>query len=274
MSLIDTHTHLESFAHRGVLAEVLARARQAEIQGMIAIGTSPDDWELYQELAHANPHDIHYSVGLHPCAVDATWKSAVDQVAGFWRPSGTGVSAKSVRPVALGEIGLDRFHLPKDDPSRAEEIFGWQRRAFAEGLNLAKELSCPVVIHSRGAFAECVQMIDQSGVDWSKVVFHCFTEGEAEMAELIRRGGWGSFTGIITYKTAENVRAAARAQGLGRLMIETDAPYLTPMPHRGKPNEPAFLRHTAEFCAREVFRVSDAEFAEVTTATARRFFGI
>ena len=117
-------------------------------------------------------------------------------------------------------------------------------------------------------------MIDQSGVDWSKVVFHCFTEGEAEMAELIQRGGWGSFTGIITYKTAENVRAAARAQGLGRLMIETDAPYLTPMPHRGKPNEPAFLRHTAEFCAREVFRVSDEEFATVTTATARRFFGI
>jgi TatD DNase family protein len=229
---------------------------------------------LYRQLALANSHQIHYSVGLHPCAVDATWKLAVDQVAGFWDSSATGSAAESVRPVALGEIGLDRFHLPKDDPARAEEIFDWQRRAFAEGLHLAKALSCPVVIHSRGAFAECVTMIDQSGVDWSKVVFHCFTEGEAEMTELIKRGGWGSFTGIITYKTAENVRAAARAQGLGRLMIETDAPYLTPMPHRGKPNEPAFLRHTAEFCAREVFRVSDEEFATVTTATARRFFGI
>ena len=156
MSLVDTHTHLESFAHRGVLPDVLARARQAEIQAMIAIGTSPDDWELYRQLALANPSQIHYSVGLHPCAVDATWKSAVDQVAGFWSSSGTGSSAESVRPVALGEIGLDRFHLPKDDPARAEEIFDWQRRAFAEGLRLAKELSCPVVIHSRGAFAECV----------------------------------------------------------------------------------------------------------------------
>jgi TatD DNase family protein len=117
-------------------------------------------------------------------------------------------------------------------------------------------------------------MIDSSGVDWSKVVFHCFTEGELEMVELTRRGGWGSFTGIITYKSAENVRAAAKAQGLDRLMIETDAPYLTPMPHRGKPNEPAFLRHTAEYCAREVFGVSVDVLAETTTANARRFFGI
>jgi TatD DNase family protein len=117
-------------------------------------------------------------------------------------------------------------------------------------------------------------MIDGSGVDWSKVVFHCFTEGVLEMNELARRGAWASFTGIVTYKSAENVRAAAKAQGLARLMIETDAPYLTPMPHRGKPNEPAFLRHTAEYCARDVFGVSDEEFAAITTANARRFFGI
>ena len=117
-------------------------------------------------------------------------------------------------------------------------------------------------------------MIDVSGVDWTRVVFHCFTEGVAEMAELTRRGGYGSFTGVLTYKSAENVRAAARAQGLARLMVETDAPYLTPMPHRGKPNEPAFVRHTAEFAAREVFGVADTELAAVTTANARRFFGL
>ena len=93
------------------------------------------------------------------------------------------------------------------------------------------------------------------------------------MAELQRRGGYGSFTGVLTYKSADNVRAAARAQGLGRLMLETDAPYLTPMPHRGKPNEPAFLRHTAEFAA-GVFGVSVEEIATTTTTTARRFFGL
>ena len=90
------------------------------------------------------------------------------------------------------------------------------------------------MIHSRGAFSECVAAIDASGVDWSRIVFHCFSEGEAEIRELARRGGRGSFTGILTYKNAESVRAAAKAQGLGRLMIETDAPFLAPVPHRGK----------------------------------------
>jgi TatD DNase family protein len=116
-------------------------------------------------------------------------------------------------------------------------------------------------------------MIDAAGVVWGRVVFHCFTEGPAEMAELTQRGGYGSFTGIITYKTAEAVRAAALAQSLDRLMIETDAPYLTPMPHRGKPNEPAYLRHTAEFCA-GLFGVSPEQFAETTTRNARAFYGL
>ena len=94
------------------------------------------------------------------------------------------------------------------------------------------------------------------------------------MDELIRRGAWASFTGIITYKNAESVRAAARRQGLERIMIETDAPYLTPLPFRGKPNEPAFLRHTAEYIAANVFGVPLENLAEITTRNARAFFGI
>jgi TatD DNase family protein len=117
-------------------------------------------------------------------------------------------------------------------------------------------------------------MIDASGVDWRRVVFHCFTETEADMAELTRRGGFGSFTGILTYKNADPIRTAARAQGLGRFMLETDAPYLTPMPHRGKPNEPAFVRHIAEFAATDVFRVSYDELAKASTENARAFFGL
>ena len=196
----------------------------------------------------------------------------MEQLPEFWA-LGSGVPGQPV-PVALGEIGLDRFHLPSNDPKAAEEIFARQEAAFAAGLAFAKRLGCPIVVHSRGAFMECVAMIDGSGVDWSKVVFHCFTEGEREMAELSRRGGWASFTGIITYKNADSIRAAAKAQGLARLMIETDAPYLTPIPHRGKPNEPAFLRHTAEFIAADVFGVSIEELAETTTANARAFFRI
>ena len=139
---------------------------------------------------------------------------------------------------------------------------------------MVKRLECPVVIHSRGAFAECVEMIDASGVNWNRVVFHCFTEGEAEIGELMRRGGVGSFTGILTYKSAENVRAAARKQGLAHFMLETDAPYLTPLPHRGKPNEPAFVRHTAEFAAKDVFGVPYEQLVAISTANARRFFGL
>lgn len=280
MGLIDTHTHLDSFARRGELPAILERARAAGLEAMVTIGTDTDDWLLYRELARANPGFVYYTVGLHPCSVGADWAGRVAQLELFWggaRPPGAlrpdhPPGEASVWPVGLGEIGLDRFHLPKEE-AEAAKIFGWQRAAFVEQLGIAQRLGCPVVVHSRGAFAECVAMIDASGVDWRRVVFHCFTEGPAEMAELTQRGGYGSFTGVITYKNADAVRAAALAQGLARLMIETDAPYLTPMPHRGKPNEPAYLRLTAEFCA-GVFGVSVDELAVRTTANARRFFGI
>ena len=299
MGLIDTHTHLDSFARRGELPAILSRAREAGLEALVTVGTDTDDWSLYRELAGSSRRAtagacgvttattgvvVHYTVGLHPCSVGGDWAGRVAQVEGFWgraRPLGApdGASAgPAVRPyletipVGLGEIGLDRFHLPKD-AAEAETIFGWQKAAFAGQLSLAKRLGCPVVIHSRGAFAECVAMIDASGVDWNRVVFHCFTEGLAEMAELTQRGGWGSFTGVITYKNAAAVRAAALAQGLSRLMIETDAPYLTPVPHRGKPNEPAYLRHTAEFCA-GVFGVGYEELAAATTRNAKDFFRI
>lgn len=279
MGLIDTHTHLESFARRGELPAILSRAQAAGLEAMVTIGTDTDDWTLYRDLVLAHPGLVYYTAGLHPCSVAADWAGRVAQLESFWRGASrpgeplarTARPEDSPCPVALGEIGLDRFHLPKDNPAAADQIFGWQQAAFAAQLATAKKIGCPVVVHSRGAFAECVEMIDASGVAWGKVVFHCFSEGGAEMAELTKRGGYASFTGIITYKTAGGIRAAALAQGLDRLMIETDAPYLTPVPHRGKPNEPAYLKHTAEFCA-GVFGVSPERLAEATTVNAKRFF--
>ena len=280
MGLIDTHTHLESFARHGALDATLARARDAGVEAMITIGTSPDDWTLYRDLAQAHRGVVHFSAGIHPCAVDAEWERAFAQLEPFWKTAEHPASAPNPHadparptPVALGEIGLDRFHLPKD-AAQAEKIFAWQRAAFEAQLALAKQLGCPIVIHSRGAFRECVEQIDASGVEWARVVFHCFTEGPADMAELTRRGGVGSFTGILTYGNANAVRDAAKALGLARFMLETDAPYLTPAPHRGKPNEPAFVRHTAEFAAEKVFGVGYDELVAVTTASARRFFGL
>ena len=266
MGLIDTHTHLESFARNGLLPDVLARAREAGLEALITIGTGLEDWSMYRDLAAERRGFVFYTVGLHPCSVDERWAEAVAEIEAYW-------GGANPTPVALGECGLDRFHLPKHDPAAAERIFTCQRAAFIAQLAIAKRLECPLVVHSRGAFDECVQMIDASGADWTKVVFHCFSEGPKEMEELKRRGGRGSFTGILTYKSADNVRAAALSQGLDSFLLETDAPYLTPMPHRGKPNEPAYLRHTAEFAA-EVFGIGYEQLAAQTSANARTFFGL
>ena len=265
MKLIDTHTHLDGFARAGTLDAVLARAREAGVAEMISIGTESDDWALIRDLATAHSGMVHYSVGLHPCCVRENWAAEVAQIEAFW--------SGEKRPVALGECGLDRFHLPKDDVAKAEQVFAWQKAAFEVQLGIAKRLGCPLVVHSRGAFVESVAMIDASGVDWTKVVFHCFSEGPGEMSVLLKRGAYGSITGVLTYKNAENVREAAKMQGLARLMLETDAPYLTPVPHRGKPNEPAFMRHTAEYAA-DLFGVGMDELADVSTKTARGFFGL
>jgi TatD DNase family protein len=265
LTLVDTHTHLDSAARSGGLPGLIRRARSAGVDWMIAIGTAPDDWELNRDIMRENRECVRHTVGLHPCSVDEGWEAAVSGIGRFWERGGAD------NPVALGECGLDRFHLPKE-PEAAARIFGLQRAAFAAQLSIARRLGCAVVIHSRGAFRECVEMIDESGADWKRVVFHCFSEGEAEILALESRGGRGSFTGILTYKNADAVRAAARAQGLGRLKIETDAPFLAPAPLRGKPNEPAYLRHTAEYAA-GMFGIALDELAAATTATARAFYG-
>jgi TatD DNase family protein len=261
--MIDSHLHLDGFERRGELPGMLARAQAAGVSEFIAIGTAPDDWELYRQLAERYAGTVHHSVGLHPCSVETGWEAAVEQIAGFWD--------QARRPVALGECGLDRFHLPKDNPAEAERIFGLQRGAFAAQLEIARRLAVPVVVHSRGAFRESIELISASGVDWSQVVFHCFVEGVPEITELNGLGGRGSFTGILTYKTAEPVRAALLAQGLGRVMVETDAPYLAPVPHRGKPCESAYVRFTAEAAA-TLLGVSWEEFDAVSTANTRKFF--
>ena len=264
--LIDTHTHLESFHRKGTLDTALANARIAGISAMITIGTSTDDWALYRSLASEHRGFIHYSAGLHPCSVDENWEHEVEQIEQFWLRRENGPL-----PVALGECGLDRFHLPKDDGARAEQIFTWQRAAFEAQLAIARRLGCPVVIHSRGAFEECVQMIDASGVDWAQVVFHCFVEGAPQMRELARRGGRGSFTGVLTYKSAGIVREAAVEQGLSRFLVETDAPYLAPVPYRGKRNEPGYTRYVVEKIA-ELRELPLETVAQQTWDNAHRLF--
>ena len=264
MSLIDSHCHLDKYVRAGELDTVLERAQNAEVTQMITVGTDLDDWSLYRDLATAHAGRIFYTVGLHPCSVDNTWQTALERLPTFFK--------ETTRPVALGEIGLDYFHLPKDK-ALATALVAYQKEAFTKQLEIAASLDMPVVVHSRHAFKDCLQCIHDSDVSWNRVVFHCFGDGAKEVAELNALGGRASFTGIATYKNAQSTRDALLKQGIEPLMIETDAPYLTPVPHRGKRNEPAFMRHTAEYCA-QVMGIDWDSFCKRTTENTIDFFNL
>jgi TatD DNase family protein len=264
MELIDSHCHLLGFKNKGELDPVLERAADAGVHRLITVGTSQKDWVPYREM-HANyTGRIDYTVGLHPCYVDADWSEVTSQISTFFMPPHA--------PVALGEIGLDYFHLPKD-PIQAGEVMIFQEEAFRQQLSLAGEIGCPVIIHSRNSFEDSIRMIDESEVDWSKVVFHCFSYGPDEIKHINQRGGRASFTGIVTYKNAADVREALHSQGINRLMLETDCPYLTPEPHRSKPNEPALLIHIAQKCA-DSLNIKLEELSACTNENTREFFNL
>lgn len=264
MQLIDSHCHLEKFHLRGEVDAVLARAAEVGVTRVITVGTSLEDWALYRDLAKKHLGKVHWTAGLHPCHVDAGWRDHVTALSTFF--------ADDPAPVALGEIGLDYFHLPKF-PDEAAELKQHQDRAFRAQLELAHQFDAPVVIHSRNAFNETMAVLEDMQFPGERVVFHCFAEGAEEIRRLNAYGGRGSFTGIVTYKSAENVRQALVEQGPGRVMVETDAPYLAPVPHRGKECEPAHTRHTAETCA-ELLGLSLEDFASQSLANTEAFFGL
>lgn len=260
--LIDTHCHLEKAFAKGEGEPVLDRMMEAGVRRCITVGTSQKDWDRYYRLAARRPGQVDWTVGIHPCDIDEDWADQLNTVSTYF--------ATDPLPVAMGEMGLDYFHLPKY-PDEAAEARQLQHRVFERQLQLAYQLDCPIVIHSRNAVADCIGLIDQSGVNWNKVVFHCFTDGPDLLRPILERGGRASFTGIITYKSAEPVRQAALEQGLDRLMLETDAPYLSPEPVRGQTNEPAHVAHIARFAA-ELFGVDEETIAERTTRNAVEFF--
>lgn len=262
--LIDSHCHLDRFVTKGDFPAVLERARAAGVTEVITIGTSAKDWPTYAAMAKTHRGVVHWTAGLHPCDVDEDWEDQLAQLPSWF--------AEEVPPCAIGECGLDYFHLPKF-PDEAAEVKARQHEAFKAQLQLALQFNCPVVVHSRDSFADCVKLIDASGVNWRKIVFHCFSRGPMEMQQLVTRGGFASFTGVLTYKTAVNTREAALLQGLERFQLETDAPYLTPEPYRGKPNEPALIRHMATYAA-DLFGVSFEELAAATARNTRAFFGL
>ena len=147
---------------------------------------------------------------------------------------------------ALAQVGGPQ---PEGSPGCqvGEQIINWQKEALRRQLLWARQFDCPIIIHSRAAFDDCVEEIDRSGVNWERVVFHCFTEGVAQIKKLIERGGRASFTGILTFPKNDQLWDAVKYQGVEKLMLETDSPYLAPVPHRGKRNETAFINKVGEY---------------------------
>jgi len=239
------------------------RVRRSGVQEWIAIGTEAADWTAHARLADANPGTVHWTAGLHPCHVQDDFETELDHLECLFEHLPDGPA-----PCAIGEIGLD---LTKTSKSDRNQVADRQKIAFIRQLVLARRLGLPVVIHSRGAVEECLTILNETGFPPEKTLFHCFAEGPETLRRLRTAGVLCSFTGIPTFRNAANVREALIENGVDNLILETDSPYLSPEPHRGKPNEPARTRIIAEFCA-DLFSVPLEEIARISTANTRKFF--
>ena len=264
MNWFDSHCHIKGFKNKGNLEEILRRAEENGVSRMTAVGTSNDDWEIYKNLSEQYRDKIFYSVGLHPCYVNEGHEIVIEKIETYL---GSGSP-----PVAIGEIGLDYFHLPKNH-NEALSIIKNQKIAFLEQLKIAAQFNLPTIVHSRNAFSDCVTIIEQSGLPWEKVLFNCFSEGVEEIQELNDRGGYASFTGIITFKNNYFLREALQVQGIEKLILETDSPYLAPVPKRGKENEPSYLPFIGEFLS-GCLEVPVEEIAQQSYCNASKFYGL
>jgi TatD DNase family protein len=250
LNWVDSHCHLDSL--EGDLQESLKRAEAAGVGTMITIGTDLPSSREAVRLASAHPN-VYATVGIHPHDAED-----FDEVAGgeIERLAG------DPRVVAIGEVGLD-FYREHSSPEA-------QQRAFAAQIELAKRLELPMVMHIRDAFPQVVDLLNEAGPP-ETLIFHCFSGGAPEARIAVGMGGFVSFAGNVSYKNAENLREAVRATPLDRLLVETDSPYLSPIPHRGKPNEP---RNVADVGAAVAAAIGCAveDLAEATTSNARRAF--
>lgn len=256
--LIDSHCHLDARAYgddAGV-DEAVARARAAGVDRMVTIGSGYGFESGARALAVAERHPdiVRASVGLHPH--DA--KLATDE-----RFADMYALAASPLVVALGEMGLD-YHY---DSSPRDE----QRAAFREQLRAARELSLPIIIHDRESAGETLAILDETRAWEIGVLYHCYTGDVAMMDAIVSRGGYISIPGIVTFKNGEVMREVAARVPADRLLVETDSPFLTPIPHRGRRNEPAYVALVAAKVA-EVRGLPVDELSDVAAANTRRFF--
>src|SRR6218665_3403575 len=252
--LIDSHCHLDFEALANDIDGVLARAEAAGVTGMVTISTHVEKFSTYAAVAERYPN-VWCSVGTHPHHADEELHIQVDDLIRL---------SEHPRCVAIGEAGLDYFY--DNAPKEAQET-GLRRHVAA-----ARITGLPLVIHSRSADADMSLILrDEMGQGAFPFLLHCFTAGVDLARTALELGGYISFSGIITFKNAEAIREVASFVPADRYLVETDAPYLAPIPHRGQSNEPSFVRHTAERLA-EVRGVSLEQLGRETTANFARLF--
>jgi TatD DNase family protein len=272
MQLIDSHCHLEAEDFRGPdgadeRPAVLARAAEAGVCQMVVIGSGKGLGEVRNAVALSREHEHLFSaVGVHPhdaCAIfPPDGEGEVPEGAALWEEIER-LAHEEARVVAVGETGLD-FHYDHSTP-------GQQRALLRRTLGLARACGKPVVLHIREAHEEVRALVREAGI--GRGVVHCFTGTAADAEAWLGMGFYISLSGIVTFKSAGQIREAAVRVPADRLLLETDCPYLAPVPLRGKRNEPAYLVHTAAFVAK-LRGVGVDELAAQTTAAARALFGL
>jgi TatD DNase family protein len=260
----DTHAHLDDPDFASDLPQVIERAQAAGITKIISIGTDLESSR--RAVALADRFDCVFAVaGWHPSSASHAPEDVRPALRGF---------ARHPKVVALGETGLDYHHLPSAKPefTSADDERYKRRQAdlFRQHLDVAAEVGLNCVIHQRDAFDDTLAQL-QPFADRVRGVFHCFANDATAMQRIVALGSLVSFTGIVTFKNAQNVRDTVAATPLGNFMLETDSPYLAPVPYRGKRCEPAYVKEISETLAK-VRGCTLEELGQSTCATAQGFF--
>jgi len=255
--LIDTHAHLDFPDYDSDLQEVIERARATGLIAIATVGIEPGDWDKTLRIAQTY-EDVYPILGVHPNSADQATDDAMTRLEAECR------RASGKRVIALGETGLDyyRDHVPHER----------QREAFRAHLSLALQIDLPVVIHNRDAHDDVLSILRRDGAG-TRGIMHSVSGDVPFALECISLGYMVSIAGPVTFRKAADKHAIAAAVPLDSLLLETDCPFLTPEPFRGRRNEPAYVRYTADAIAR-IRGVSYDEVAVATTANACRLFGI
>ena len=252
--LIDTHAHLSFPDFASDLPATVARANAAGVTQIVSVATDLTDARRVLAVAGEYP-GVFASVGLHPNHISDSWRADMQELAAL---------AGQSKVVAVGETGLDYY--------RSRDHAMTQKEMFQAHLDLARQRRLPVIIHCRAADADTLAIVRANVPDWQPWgVMHCFAGNTAVALECIELGLLISFTGIVTFKNADALRVVAGAVPLESLVLETDSPYLAPVPQRGQRNEPAFIPHIAGALA-QIKNVPVEELARITSANARRLF--